>query len=64
MTVTTALPSTARPGDTLAAGPGDTLAAGAGGTLAAGQATQIAGVFEANPDEKFGLRCSAPKQKP
>jgi len=46
MTVTTALPSTARPGDTLAAGPG--------GTLAAGQAVQNLGVM-AGPLEPWGL---------
>jgi hypothetical protein len=54
MTVTTALPSTARPGDTLAAGPGGTLAAGAGGTLAAGQAVQNLGVMT-GPLEPWGL---------
>jgi hypothetical protein len=54
MTVTTALPSTARPDDTLAAGPGGTLAAGAGGTLAAGQAVQNLGVMT-GPLEPWGL---------
>ncbi len=54
MTVTPALPSTARPGDTLAAGPGDPLAVDLGDPLAAGQTVQNLGVM-AGPLEPWRL---------